>query len=84
MKFSKIFEVNLLNMKSSLFWFLTSGIYDQLELRKSLMEKKNLKKFYLGHCRLQVTCTVQAEKTNEPRVRQVKKAWHMSFRYYAT
>ena len=57
MKFSKIFEVNLFNMKSSLFQF-ASRIYDQLELRKTLMEKKNLKKFYVGHCRLQVTCTV--------------------------
>ena len=31
----------------------------------TLSEKKNLRKFYVGHCSLQVTCTVQAVPTKK-------------------
>ena len=70
-------------MKSSLFQFNFWDIRS-IGAAEEFDGKKILKKFYVGHCRLQVTCTVQAEKTNAPRVRQVKKAWHMSVRSYAT
>ena len=56
----KIFSVNLLNMKSSLFQFYFLDIRSTAAAEGIDGGKKNLKKFYIGHCSLQVTCTVSS------------------------
>ena len=48
-------------MKSSMFQFYFSDIRSTGAAEEIDGKKKNLKKFYVRHCRLQVTCTV-AEK----------------------
>ena len=55
-------------MKSSLFQFYFSDMRST-GAAEEIDEKKNLKKFYVRHCRLQVTCTVFKRKgTKKPKL----------------